>query len=101
MILNIILVTVGIVLGLVVSSLCQSAKNRDNVTISIEELEEMGEILHRLPIREHHKSLLGKDIALYRCPKCKSFVKEWEKTCECGNGLDWGEDEELNVNYDR
>lgn len=101
MILNITLITAGVVLGLAVSSLCQSAKNRDNVTISLEDWEKIGEELHRLPIREHHKSLLGKDIALYRCPKCKSFVKEWEKTCECGNELDWGESEDLHVNYDR
>lgn len=39
-----------------------------------------------------------KDVALYRCPKCKSYVAEWTEVCECGNKLDWGESEDLHVN---
>lgn len=42
-----------------------------------------------------------KDVALYRCPKCKSYVAEWTEVCECGNRLDWGESEDLHVNNDK
>ena len=83
------------------SSFCQSAKARDTITMTLEDYKHMGEILHSLPIRERHKSLKGKDVALYRCPKCKSYVAEWTEVCECGNRLDWGESEDLHVNNDK
>lgn len=84
MILKILLVIIGVFLGLVGSGFCQSAKARDTITMTLEDYEHMGEILHSLPIRERHKSLKGKDVALYRCPKCKSYVAEWTEVCECG-----------------
>lgn len=93
MILKILLVIIGVFLGLVVSGFCQSAKARDTITMTLEDYEHMGEILH--------KSLKGKDVALYRCPKCKSYVAEWTEVCECGNQLDWGESEDLSVNNDK
>lgn len=98
MILKILLVIIGVFLGLVGSGLCQSAKARDTITMTLEDYKHMGEILHSLPIRERHKSLKGKDVALYRCPKCKSYVAEWTEVCECGNRLDLGESEDLHVN---
>lgn len=98
MILKILLVIIGIILGLVGSGFCQSAKARDTITMTLEDYKHMGEILHSLPIRERHKSLKGKDVALYRCPKCKSYVAEWTEVCECGNRLDWVESEDLHVN---
>ena len=101
MILKILLVIIGVFLGLVVSGFCQSAKARDTITMTLEDYKHMGEILHSLPIRERHKSLKGKDVALYRCPKCKSYVAEWTEVCECWNRLDWGESEDLHVNNDK
>lgn len=77
MILKILLVIIGVFLGLVGSGFCQSAKARDTITMTLEDYEHMGEILHSLPIRERHATLKGKDVALYRCPKCKSYVAEW------------------------
>ena len=63
MILKILLVIIGVFLGLVGSGFCQSAKARDTITMTLEDYEHMGEILHSLPIRERHKSLKGKDVA--------------------------------------
>ena len=51
MILKILLVIIGIILGLVGSGFCQSAKARDTITMTLEDYEHMGEILHSLPIR--------------------------------------------------
>lgn len=101
MILKILLVIVGIFLGLVVSGFCQSAKARDTITMTLEDYEHIGAVFNSLPIRERHKNLKEKDVALYRCPKCKSYVAEWTEVCECGNRLDWGESEDLHVNSSR
>lgn len=84
MILKILLVIIGVFLGLVGSGFCQSAKARDTITMTLEDYKHMGEILHSLPIRERHKSLKGKDVALYRCPKCKSYVAEVQKMYKVG-----------------
>ena len=94
MILKILLVIIGIILGLVGSCFCQSAKARDTITITLEDYEHIGAIFNSLPIRERHKNLKKQDEALYRCPKCKSYVAEWKEVCECGNRLDWGESED-------
>lgn len=101
MILKILLVIIGIILGLVGSGFCQSAKARDTITITLEDYEHIGAVFNSLPIRERHKNLKKQDVALYRCPKCKSYVAEWTEVCECGNRLDWGESEDLHVNNDK
>lgn len=98
MILKILLVIIGIILGLVCSSLCQSAKARDTITMTLEDYEHIGAVFNRLPIRERHKNLKKQDVALYRCPKCGSYIAEWTEVCECGNRLNWGESEDLSVN---
>lgn len=101
MILKILLVIIGVLLGLVGSGFCQSAKARDTITITLEDYEHIGAVFNSLPIRERHKNLKKQDVALYRCPKCKSYVAEWTEVCECGNKLDWGESEDLHVNNDK
>lgn len=98
MILKVLLVIIGIILGLVGSGFCQSAKARDTITITLEDYEHIGAVFNSLSIRERHKNLKKQDVALYRCPKCKSYVAEWTEVCECGNKLDWGESEDLHVN---
>lgn len=98
MILKILLVIIGVFLGLVVSGFCQSAKARDTITMTLEDYEHIGAVFNSLPIRERHKNLKKQDVVLYRCPKRGNYIAEWTEVCECGNKLDWGESEDLNVN---
>ena len=52
--------------------------------------------------RERHKNLKKQDVVLYRCPKCGNYIKEWTEVCECGNQLDWGEnDRVINRRYQK
>lgn len=56
MILKILLVIIGVFLGLVGSGLCQSAKARDTITMTLEDYEHIGAVFNSLPIRERHKN---------------------------------------------
>lgn len=51
MILKILLVIIGIILGLVCSGFCQSAKARDTITMTLEDYEHIGAVFNSLPIR--------------------------------------------------
>lgn len=53
MILKILLVIIGIILGLVGSGFCQSAKARDTITMTLEDYEHIGAVFNSLPIREY------------------------------------------------
>lgn len=89
---------IGLLIGFILCAVMYTANHINDIEVPIKQYMDMTNLLYHAPVTYLRYSLKGKPEMHFRCPRCSGEVAPWKETCKCGNKLEWGESEDLNVN---